>query len=104
VYIDTNENGTYEVGEDPIKYAMVYLGIPTDDDTPKQTMDEDGNITFENVPLGEYSLVVVPPSNFPYMTTKNNGDNDDTTPPLQQVAIVHGDNPEVDKGFMPGPP
>ncbi len=54
VYIDINSNGVYDKGDQPINWVELVL----DNGQRKIFTNNDGTFYFENIPLGEHTLVV----------------------------------------------
>ena len=56
LWIDINEDGTYDGGEQPLAYYPVYLYLEGDTDNTVQTAatDADGKYIFENISPGRY--------------------------------------------------
>jgi hypothetical protein len=96
---DTNDNGVCEDGEPPATGAHMYLGDHNDPNTPVLTTDPNGEVLFEEVPMGEYPVTVISPNS--YTPTENDEDRNLDTPPTQPVTMDPGVNDAVNQGLNP---
>jgi uncharacterized repeat protein (TIGR01451 family) len=77
VWLDTNQNGIQDAGEDGVPGVTVVLYDVTGTPVQTQTTDGNGNYLFANLSPGTYYVGVVPPPGYTVTQQNANGNNSD---------------------------
>jgi len=108
VFLDQNENGVRDPGEQLVAGATVVLLDSNGDQVGSVVTGADGAYSFTDLPAGDYVIVVTPPSGL--VLGPQNAGNDDTVdsdidPATGQSGVITvgiGENvPNVDAGLIP---
>jgi len=115
VFLDENNDGIQDADEPSVEGAIVQLFEANADGTKgalvgQQTTPADGTYLFDQLPAGDYIVVVTPPSGF-IVGPQDNGADDDVDNDISPITGESGvigvgigqDLTNVDAGIVPAP-